>query len=90
MNCKRNDEKSENGCGHLGNYTVTYIKSFCVITAYCTSYAWWNQSSRYCTFASGFGLEVAFGTQGRGFAPGPSRRIFRGNNSSARFPSEGK
>ena len=28
MHCKGNGEKSENGCGYLGNYTVTYIKVF--------------------------------------------------------------
>ena len=38
------------------------------------------------------GLEVsvlAFGTQVRGFKPGRSRRIFSGEKSSTRFPSEG-
>jgi hypothetical protein len=43
---------------------------------------------------SGFGglgvSAMAFGTQVRGFKPGRSRRIFQGEKSSARFPSEGK
>ena len=33
---------------------------------------------------------LAFGTQGREFKPGRSRRIFRAKKSSARLPSEGK
>jgi hypothetical protein len=24
MHCKGNDEKGLNGCGYLGNYTITY------------------------------------------------------------------
>jgi len=33
---------------------------------------------------------LALGTQVRGFKPGQSRRIFKGEKSSARLPSEGK
>ena len=37
------------------------------------------------------GSALAFGTQVRGFKPGPSRRIFQGEKkSSARLPSERK
>ena len=36
------------------------------------------------------GSVLAFGTQVRGFKPGRNRRIFKGEKSSARLPSEGK
>jgi len=41
--------------------------------------SWWSRGS-----------VLAFGTQVRGFKPGRSRRIFKGEKSSARLPSEGK
>ena len=40
---------------------------------------WWSRGSA-----------LAFGTQVRGFKPGQSRRIFKGEKSSPRLPSEGK
>jgi hypothetical protein len=36
------------------------------------------------------GSVLAFNTQVRGFKPGRSRRIFKGEKSSTRLPSEGK
>jgi hypothetical protein len=50
-----------------------------------------NKYCVYCCYRLRWsrGSVLAFGTQVRGFKPDRTRRIFKGQKSSARLPSEG-